>query len=149
MACLDALGRQSILASEFEVVIVDDGSTDGTKAAVGSAPRPFGVRYLEQKHQGPGVARNRGIDEAVGEIVLFIGDDVIADERLLEEHLLAHASRPVPGTAILGHLDWPAAMRRNAVMDYVCGDAALQFAYTLIPRLPRSITASSIQATSR
>ena len=59
-----------------------------------------------------------------------------ADERLLEEHLLAHALGTANGTAILGHLDWPADMPRNAVMNYVCGDAALQFAYTLIPRLP-------------
>ena len=41
LACLDALGRQSILPNEFEVVIVDDGSTDGTKEAVASTPRPF------------------------------------------------------------------------------------------------------------
>jgi GT2 family glycosyltransferase/glycosyltransferase involved in cell wall biosynthesis len=136
MACLDALERQSVLPDEFEVVIVDDGTTDGTKEAVASKPRSFAVRYFEQRNQGPGSARNRGIDEATGEIVLFVGDDVYADERLLEEHLLAHAIRPAAGTAILGHLDWPADMPRNAVMNYVCGDAALQFAYTLIPRLP-------------
>ncbi len=67
--------------------------------------------------------------------MLFIGDDILADERLLEEHLLAHAAAPEPGVAILGHIDWPQAMTPNAVMEYVCGDARLQFAYSLIPKL--------------
>ena len=71
-----------------------------------------------------------------GEIVLFIGDDIMADERLLEEHLLAHAGTSEPGAAILGHIDWPQGMTPNGVMDYVCGDAMLQFAYSYIPTAP-------------
>ena len=69
--------------------------------------------------------------------MLFIGDDIIADERLLEAHLRAHAARREPGAAVLGHIDWPAEMRPSAVMDFVCGESSLQFAYALIPRLPR------------
>ena len=136
LACLEALRHQSILAQEFEVLVIDDGSTDGTGEALASRAYPFVLRYFRQENQGPGAARNLGIESAAGELILFMGDDVIADERLLEEHLLAHASRPEPGAAVLGHIDWPACMARNAVMDYICGDAALQFAYTLIPRLP-------------
>jgi GT2 family glycosyltransferase/glycosyltransferase involved in cell wall biosynthesis len=135
-ACLDALAGQSILPQEFEVLVVDDGSTDGTGEAVAARRDPFCLRYFRQDNRGPGAARNLGIERAAGELILFIGDDVIADERLLETHLVAHASRPGAGVAILGHIDWPAAMPRNAVMEYICGDAALQFAYTLIPRLP-------------
>jgi GT2 family glycosyltransferase/glycosyltransferase involved in cell wall biosynthesis len=136
MACLDALARQSILPQEFEVVVVDDGSTDGTGEAVRSRDFPFAIRYCRQEGGGPGTARNLGIEQAAGELVLFIGDDILADERLLEAHLLAHAVNPAQGAAVLGHIDWPDAMQPNAVMDYVCGDAMLQFAYTLIPTLP-------------
>lgn len=135
LTCLGALARQSILPQEFEVVVVDDGSTDGTKEALDALRVPFPLRYSRQRDAGPGAARNLGVDQAAGELVLFIGDDIVADERLLEEHLLAHAAKTDPGVAILGHIDWPDAMPQNAVMQYVCGDAALQFAYTLIPRL--------------
>jgi GT2 family glycosyltransferase/glycosyltransferase involved in cell wall biosynthesis len=136
LACLDALAAQSILPQEFEVIVVDDGSVDGTKEAVEQRRFPFALRYVRQEGFGPGTARNLGIARAAGELVLFIGDDILAGPRLLEEHLLAHAGHSDAGTAILGHTDWPEGMPRNAVMDYVCGDAALQFAYTLIPRLP-------------
>jgi GT2 family glycosyltransferase/glycosyltransferase involved in cell wall biosynthesis len=136
LTCLDALARQSVLPQEFEVLVVDDGSTDGTGEALAARSFAFALRYYRQEKSGPGSARNFGIENAAGEIVLFIGDDILADERLLEEHLLAHATSPDPGIAILGHIDWPDGMPRNAVMQYVCGDAALQFAYTIIPGLP-------------
>ena len=136
LTCLDALARQSVLPQEFEVLVVDDGSTDGTAEAVAARQVPFTLRYYRQQGGGPGAARNLGIQQAAGELILFIGDDILADERLLEEHLLAHAASPDPGLAILGRIDWPDSMPKNTVMEYVCGDAALQFAYTLIPSLP-------------
>jgi hypothetical protein len=74
--------------------------------------------------------------EARGELVLLIGDDIIPTERLLEAHLLAHARRPEPGAAILGHIDWPPWLAVNPVMAYVCGEGTHQFAYEYIPRLP-------------
>jgi len=133
MACLGALARQSVLPQEFEVIVVDDGSSDGTGEALADRCFPFTLRYFRQEASGPGAARNVGIAQAAAELVLFIGDDILADERLLEEHLLAHAARPDAGVAILGRIDWAPSLRSNAVMDYVCGDAMLQFAYTYIP----------------
>ncbi len=128
-ACLDALERQTVLPQEFEVIVVDDGSTDGTREALASRRFPFAVRYIRQEASGPAAARNLGIAESSGEHVLLIGDDILADERLIEEHLLGHAANPDPDTAILGHIEWPVSMKPNAVMEYVCGDAKLQFAY--------------------
>src|SRR6185503_19644585 len=95
--CLAALERQTVLPQEFEVVIVDDGSTDGTEAALRERTFPFQLQYHRQSNQGPGTARNFGIAVAQGELVLFIGDDIFADPRLLEAHLVAHATRPDPG----------------------------------------------------
>jgi GT2 family glycosyltransferase/glycosyltransferase involved in cell wall biosynthesis len=135
LKCLDALARQSVLASEFEVIVVDDGSTDGTEAALAGRRFPFALDYHRQTNQGPGEARNVGITKARGELVLFIGDDIIADERLLEQHLLAHVENADPGAAVLGHIDWPPWLDVTSVMSYVCGEGAQQFPYHYIPSL--------------
>jgi glycosyltransferase involved in cell wall biosynthesis len=134
--CLRALERQTVLPQEFEVIVVDDGSTDDTATALAGLTMPFHVKYVRQANAGPGSARNEGIRHATGELVLFIGDDILSDPRLIESHLAAHASRSDPGVAILGHIDWPPGMSRSAVMDFVCGPATLQFAYAFIPNLP-------------
>jgi GT2 family glycosyltransferase/glycosyltransferase involved in cell wall biosynthesis len=135
-ACLDALAAQTILPQEFEVIVVDDGSTDETEAVVRASTYTFPLRYLRQANSGPGAARNAGVREAIGETVLFLGDDIVADARLLESHLEAHARREAPTTAILGHIDWLPGLPRTSVMDFICGPAALQFGYALIPHLP-------------
>lgn len=136
LTALHAFESQSILSSEFEIVVVDDGSTDGTREAVQGRDYPFELRYVQQTNQGPAAARNVGLREAVGELVLFIGDDIIAIPTLLEEHLIAHATHHAESAAILGHVDWPPATQPNAVMRYVVGDGTLQSAYQYIPALP-------------
>lgn len=59
--------------SPVEIIIVDDGSTDGTATVAGSLPEA--VRYLRQTNQGPAAARNRGIEQAQGELIAFADAD--------------------------------------------------------------------------
>ena len=59
--------------ADFEVVVVDDGSTDDTRAAL--APFSERITYLEQRNAGPGAARNLGLDRASGEYVVFLDSD--------------------------------------------------------------------------
>ncbi len=69
--CLDALMSQGYQRSAYEVIVVDDGSTDGT----GDVVRAYPVKYLFQKNQGPATARNAGARAAQGEILLFTDAD--------------------------------------------------------------------------
>ena len=67
---------QSVLAQKYsplEIIIVDDGSTDGTATVARSFPET--VRYLHQANQGPAAARNRGIERAQGGLVAFADAD--------------------------------------------------------------------------
>lgn len=67
---------QSVLdqtVRDYEVIVVDDGSTDGTKVRVLAAKGP--IKYIHQPNQGPAAARNTGIGAAKGELICFLDAD--------------------------------------------------------------------------
>lgn len=68
---LDSVFAQTF--QDFEVIVVDDGSTDGTVDALQAYPEP--VRIIEQENAGPGMARNTGIEAAEGTYVAFLDSD--------------------------------------------------------------------------
>jgi glycosyltransferase involved in cell wall biosynthesis len=75
---LESLREQTYPADKFEVLIVDDGSTDETPQVVEEFARsaPFAVRYFRQPRKGPAAARNLGIQYSKGEIIAFADHDV-------------------------------------------------------------------------
>lgn len=89
--CLLALESQDFkpntIVENYEVVVVDDGSTDGSWEwlETNSSLIPH-VRIVAQNHQGPAVARNLGVQEASGEIIVFIDSDLVVTENFLQAH---------------------------------------------------------------
>jgi glycosyltransferase involved in cell wall biosynthesis len=75
---LESLREQTYPADKFEVLVVDDGSTDETPQVMEEFARsaPFAVRYFRQPRKGPAAARNLGIQQSRGEIVAFVDSDV-------------------------------------------------------------------------
>ncbi|NTU77946.1 MAG: glycosyltransferase [Chloroflexales bacterium] len=88
---LAALERQEYPRDQFNVVVVSDGSTDGTDEYLKSLDTALDLVFIAQANQGPAAARNQGIRRASGDYVLFIDDDIIASPQLIAEHMRLHA----------------------------------------------------------
>lgn len=104
---LEALAAQTY--DNLEVIVVDDGSTDGTWGGLVAWQREnagrLEIKALHQENLKPGRARNLGLRHSEGDLVLFIGDDIIAAPDLVAEHVAAHLSIGNP-VGILGFTDW-------------------------------------------
>lgn len=83
----------------YEIVVIDDGSTDDTEtvvAEVARQARPLPLRYVYQENGGEARARNRGVAEARGTLIAFCDDDQIADTRWLYELYKTAQERRLP-----------------------------------------------------
>lgn len=87
---LSALSRQTVSPDTFEVVVVDDGSSDGTTEWLQAQRHAFQIQAHRQANSGPARARNAGVSAARGKYLVFIDDDVEPAPGLLHEHLRSH-----------------------------------------------------------
>ena len=90
-SCLDALLCQALAHDDYEIIVVADGSTDGTGRGMPSYTSDPRVRFLQQSRQGFAAAMNSAIRVASGEIVVLIQDDCICEPGLVAAHVAAHA----------------------------------------------------------
>lgn len=83
--CLDSLLRQGLSGEEYEILCVDDGSTDGSPAILdGYAERFPHVRVIHKENGGVTTARNVGLREATGDYIWFVDADDLVREKVLE-----------------------------------------------------------------
>jgi glycosyltransferase involved in cell wall biosynthesis len=127
---LDALAAQ-VDPPEFEVVVVDDGSGDDTLPRLRSYRAPYPFRFFSQENAGPATARNRGVREARGAVVVFLGDDTVPEPPLLSIHARTHAEKSPHPVAVLGYTTWPRGLRVSPFLHHI-NEYGLQFGYGLI-----------------
>jgi glycosyltransferase involved in cell wall biosynthesis len=87
---LRALENQSYAAARFEVIVISDGSQDGTSEAVADLKMPYRLRFIAQENQGPSVARNHGAQVACAPVLVYLDDDIEPCTEFLAVHAAAH-----------------------------------------------------------
>ncbi len=87
---VSTLLRQDFPAAEYEIIVVLDGSTDGTAEALRLLKPACRFQIIEQENRGLAGARNTGYRAAKTDLLLFLDDDMLCDPKLLAAHVAAH-----------------------------------------------------------
>ena len=88
--CLEALENQIFINEihDYEIVIVDDGSTDGTTDWLENNFEFFPhLKLFKQPHGGPAKGRNLGVNKSIGDLIIFIDSDLVVDKYFLGNHV--------------------------------------------------------------
>jgi glycosyltransferase involved in cell wall biosynthesis len=126
--CLRALEGQRYPRTDFEVIIVDDGSGEKIKKDALNYLQNINInkKFLQSPHLGPAAARNRGIAASSGNLIIFIGDDIVASENFISEHTRIHSRHP--GAACLGLTLWHDSVKTGNFQNFLA-PYGLHFSY--------------------
>ncbi len=116
---------------DSEIIIVDDGSRPGELESWKRAVKKHGaarVTLIQESKRGPAAARNTGIRRAAGEVILFLGDDIMATPELVARHVSFHRRHPSPWAALLGRITWHPGLAVTPFMTWL-ENGGPQFSY--------------------
>jgi len=116
---LGSLKEQTLPRTRFEVVVVDDGSSDWTASVCDRLAHDLPLRYFRIENSGISAAKNLGVFASQAPLVLFFDDDDLADPKLLSEHVEAHRTHPEENIAVLGYTTWAPELELSPLMEYV------------------------------
>jgi GT2 family glycosyltransferase len=126
---LESLTDQTLPRDEFEVVVVDDGSSDWTQSVCTKLADRLPLRYFRIENSGISAAKNLGVFASRAPLLLFFDDDDVADPGLLEAHVEAHREHPDEQVAVLGYTTWADELEVTPIMEYVTEIGQHLFSY--------------------
>ncbi len=128
---LSAYNNQNLSSDLFQVIVIDDGSTDNTFDYLKNNKNFFDyeLKIFRQKNSGPNSAREKGIFNADYPLLLITGDDMIPDKNFLEEHLKHHAKYPDENCSVLGFIDWHPDIKLDSFKKYITSEGGEQFSF--------------------
>jgi glycosyltransferase involved in cell wall biosynthesis len=129
---LESLTAQALGRSRFEVVVVDDGSSDWTASVCERLSEELPLRYLRIEKAGTSAAKNLGLFASQAPLVLFYDDDDLADPGMLEAYIAAHRAHPQENVAVLGYTTWAPELELTPLMEYVTEIGQYLFSYVNI-----------------
>lgn len=128
--CLDGFAAQTVPATDFEIVVIDDGSPgDGTRRVLERAAEALPLVWAHVAHAGRSAAKNLAVMLARGDVVVFFDDDDRPTPELLAEHLRAHDERREEAVAVLGYTGWAPELTVTPLMHYLTDVDKLLFSY--------------------
>lgn len=113
--CIDSLQQQDIEPKEYEIIIINDGSPDNSRAVIVSLMKTYSnIVFIDQDNKGVSLARNAGMDKAVGKYLLFIDPDDYVEPNTFASVLKA-ADEQQAQVAFLGFkfLNYDGTVRKN------------------------------------
>lgn len=125
--CLEYLARQTLPNTDYEVIVVDDGS----EKTLSFSPVPVDLKVIRIAHQGGATARNVGLLAASSPVLLFLDDDVWLPPKILEEHLLAHLN-DTGIHVIQGCVTWDLGLEITLFMKWL-ENGGPQYSFNEIP----------------
>lgn len=138
--CLKALARQTLPKRQYEVIIVDNGSSDDTAAVAAEFCRAQpNFTYVAESRAGLSIARNRGVAESAAPIVAFTDDDAVPTDSWLEQLLGGFASLPETVGIVGGDVTpvWEAE-RPAWLSDFLLRPLSAGLKWSTVPRFMRA-----------